>query len=35
MDFGVALQFQNYALKPKDMNGCDLGWWKINEVMYV
>uniref|UniRef100_A0A7N8YHF0 Transmembrane serine protease 7 n=1 Tax=Mastacembelus armatus TaxID=205130 RepID=A0A7N8YHF0_9TELE len=32
---GVALQFQNYVLKPKEMKGCDDGWWKVNEVMYV
>lgn len=32
---GVALQFQNYELKPKDMKSCDQGWWKVNELMYV
>lgn len=32
---GVALHFKNYILKTKDMKGCDFGWWKINEVMYV
>lgn len=32
---GVALQFQNYELKPKDMKSCDQGWWKISEVMYL
>lgn len=32
---GVALHFQNYELKPKDMKSCDQGWWKISEVMYV
>ncbi|KAK2859467.1 hypothetical protein Q5P01_004087 [Channa striata] len=31
---GVALQFQNYALKPKDIKGCDSGWWKINEIIF-
>ncbi|KAL4001023.1 hypothetical protein ACER0C_006322 [Sarotherodon galilaeus] len=31
---GVALRFHNYVLKPKDMNGCDQGWWKVNEVIY-
>uniref|UniRef100_A0A8D3EDP6 Transmembrane protease serine 7 n=1 Tax=Scophthalmus maximus TaxID=52904 RepID=A0A8D3EDP6_SCOMX len=32
---GVALQFHNYVLKPKDMKGCDHGWWRVNEIMYV
>ncbi|KAM6900144.1 transmembrane protease serine 7 [Xenentodon cancila] len=31
---GVALQFHNYALKPKEMKGCDNGWWRINEVIF-
>ncbi|CAM9209603.1 unnamed protein product [Lampetra planeri] len=31
---GVALHFQNYVLKPKDMKGCDHGWWKVNENIY-
>nr|XP_020455605.1 transmembrane protease serine 7 isoform X2 [Monopterus albus] len=31
---GVALQFQNYVLKPKDIKGCDQGWWKINEIVF-
>ncbi|XP_029385524.1 uncharacterized protein LOC115061354 [Echeneis naucrates] len=32
--FGVALQFQNYVLKPKDMKSCDQGWWKVNEIIF-
>lgn len=32
---GVALLFHNYVLKPKDMRGCEHGWWKVNEIMYV
>lgn len=32
---GVALQFENYALKPEDIKGCESGWWRVNEVMYV
>lgn len=32
---GVALHFQSYELKPKDMKSCDQGWWKISEIMYV
>ncbi|XP_030622983.1 uncharacterized protein LOC115806430 [Chanos chanos] len=31
---GVALTFQNYILKLKDLKACDHGWWKINEVIY-
>ncbi|XP_028289996.1 transmembrane protease serine 7 isoform X2 [Gouania willdenowi] len=31
---GVALQFQNYVLKPKDMKPCDHGWWKVNEIIF-
>ncbi|XP_023805891.1 transmembrane protease serine 7 [Oryzias latipes] len=31
---GVALQFQNYELKPKEMKGCDSGWWKVNELIF-
>ncbi|XP_060949549.1 transmembrane protease serine 7 [Limanda limanda] len=31
---GVALQFQNYILKPKGMKGCDSGWWKVNEIIF-
>ncbi|XP_056868716.1 transmembrane protease serine 7, partial [Takifugu flavidus] len=31
---GVALQFQNYELKPKDMKSCDQGWWKISEIIF-
>ncbi|CAB1454415.1 unnamed protein product [Pleuronectes platessa] len=31
---GVALQFQNYILKPKGMKGCDYGWWKVNEIIF-
>ncbi|XP_019750472.1 transmembrane protease serine 7 [Hippocampus comes] len=31
---GVALQLQNYVLKPKDMKGCEHGWWRVNEVIY-
>ncbi|TKS87754.1 Transmembrane protease serine 7 [Collichthys lucidus] len=31
---GVALQFQNYVLKPKDIKSCDHGWWKINEIIF-
>ncbi|XP_075906554.1 transmembrane protease serine 7 [Nelusetta ayraudi] len=31
---GVALQFQNYELKPKDMKSCDQGWWKVNELIF-
>ncbi|XP_026217836.1 transmembrane protease serine 7 [Anabas testudineus] len=31
---GVALQFLNYELKPKEVKGCDSGWWKINEVIF-
>ncbi|XP_041823608.1 transmembrane protease serine 7 [Melanotaenia boesemani] len=33
-NLGVALQFQNYALKPKEMKGCDSGWWRVNEVIF-
>uniref|UniRef100_A0A4W6DNX0 CUB domain-containing protein n=1 Tax=Lates calcarifer TaxID=8187 RepID=A0A4W6DNX0_LATCA len=32
--FGVALQFENYVLKPKDMKACDHGWWKVNEIIF-
>ncbi|XP_013857713.1 transmembrane protease serine 7 [Austrofundulus limnaeus] len=31
---GVALHFQNYVLKPKDMKGCNNGWWRVNEVIF-
>ncbi|XP_043928445.1 transmembrane protease serine 7 [Protopterus annectens] len=31
---GLALTFYNYALKEKGIEGCSLGWWKINENMY-
>ncbi|XP_043961464.1 suppressor of tumorigenicity 14 protein [Gambusia affinis] len=31
---GVALQFENYALKPEDIKGCDSGWWRVNEVIF-
>ncbi|XP_070784504.1 transmembrane protease serine 7 [Enoplosus armatus] len=31
---GVALQFQNYVLKPKDLKACDQGWWKVNEIIF-
>ncbi|KAM9333600.1 transmembrane protease serine 7 [Pholidichthys leucotaenia] len=31
---GVALQFHNYVLKPKEMNGCEHGWWKVNEIIF-
>nr|XP_033494828.1 transmembrane protease serine 7 [Epinephelus lanceolatus] len=31
---GVALQFQNYVLKPKGMKGCEHGWWKVNEIIF-
>ncbi|XP_068199736.1 transmembrane protease serine 7 isoform X1 [Antennarius striatus] len=31
---GVALQFQNYELKLKDMKSCDHGWWKVNEIIF-
>ncbi|KAF0028110.1 hypothetical protein F2P81_019197 [Scophthalmus maximus] len=31
---GVALQFHNYVLKPKDMKGCDHGWWRVNEIIF-
>ncbi|KAM4605919.1 transmembrane protease serine 7 [Polymixia lowei] len=31
---GVALKFQNYVLKPKDMKGCEHGWWKVNEIIF-
>ncbi|XP_061569661.1 transmembrane protease serine 7 [Cololabis saira] len=34
LNLGVALQFHNYALKPKEMKGCDNGWWRINEVIF-
>ncbi|XP_075308316.1 transmembrane protease serine 7 [Odontesthes bonariensis] len=33
-NLGVALQFKNYVLKPKDMKGCDSGWWRVNEVIF-
>ncbi|XP_072116359.1 transmembrane protease serine 7 [Mobula birostris] len=32
--FGLALKFHNYTLKEKGIEGCDHGWWKINEKMY-
>ncbi|XP_051870429.1 uncharacterized protein LOC127569668 [Pristis pectinata] len=32
--FGLALKFHNYTLKEKGLEGCDHGWWKINEKMY-
>ncbi|XP_037550027.1 transmembrane protease serine 7 [Nematolebias whitei] len=31
---GVALHFENYALKSKDMNGCNNGWWRVNEDIF-
>ncbi|TNN88878.1 Transmembrane protease serine 7 [Liparis tanakae] len=31
---GVALQFQNYVLKPKELKGCEHGWWKVNEIIF-
>ncbi|XP_010736745.3 transmembrane protease serine 7 [Larimichthys crocea] len=31
---GVALKFQNYVLKPKDIKSCDHGWWKVNEIIF-
>ncbi|XP_048122344.1 transmembrane protease serine 7 [Alosa alosa] len=31
---GVALTFQNYMLKLKDLNACEHGWWKVNEIIY-
>ncbi|KAL6097858.1 tmprss7 [Pungitius sinensis] len=31
---GVALQFENYVLKPKEVNGCEHGWWKVNEIIF-
>ncbi|XP_063063578.1 transmembrane protease serine 7 [Engraulis encrasicolus] len=31
---GVALTFQNYILRLKDLQSCEHGWWKINEVIY-
>ncbi|XP_034718683.1 uncharacterized protein LOC117938269 [Etheostoma cragini] len=31
---GVALQFENYVLKPKAMEGCEHGWWKVNEIIF-
>ncbi|XP_018616564.2 transmembrane protease serine 7 [Scleropages formosus] len=31
---GVALKFHNYILNLKDLNGCDHGWWKVNEIIY-
>ncbi|XP_076014040.1 transmembrane protease serine 7 [Genypterus blacodes] len=31
---GVALKFQNYVLKPKDMKGCEHGWWKVNAMIF-
>ncbi|MEQ2286387.1 hypothetical protein AMECASPLE_001993 [Ameca splendens] len=33
-NLGVALQFQNYVLKQKDMKGCNDGWWKVNKVIF-
>ncbi|XP_071400304.1 transmembrane protease serine 7 [Centroberyx affinis] len=33
-DLGVALKFQNYVLKPKDMKSCEHGWWKVNEIIF-
>ncbi|XP_069059571.1 transmembrane protease serine 7 [Pleurodeles waltl] len=33
-DLGIALKFHNYAIKEKNVNGCEHGWWKINEEMY-
>ncbi|XP_069492345.1 transmembrane protease serine 7 [Ambystoma mexicanum] len=34
VNLGVALKFHNYAIKVKNINGCEHGWWKINEEMY-
>ncbi|KAF7668849.1 hypothetical protein LDENG_00279650 [Lucifuga dentata] len=31
---GVALKFQNYVLKRKDLKGCEHGWWKVNEIIF-
>nr|XP_015196760.1 PREDICTED: transmembrane protease serine 7 [Lepisosteus oculatus] len=31
---GIALRFENYLLKEKDLKGCEHGWWKINEIIY-
>ncbi|KAM9774494.1 transmembrane protease serine 7 isoform X2 [Syngnathus typhle] len=31
---GVALQLKNYVLRPKDMKGCEHGWWRVNEVIF-
>uniref|UniRef100_A0A8C1BTB8 Transmembrane protease serine 7 n=1 Tax=Cyprinus carpio carpio TaxID=630221 RepID=A0A8C1BTB8_CYPCA len=31
---GVALRFQNYMLKLKDLQNCEHGWWKVNEIIY-
>ncbi|XP_020501156.2 transmembrane protease serine 7 isoform X2 [Labrus bergylta] len=33
-DLGVALHFENYVLKPKNMKACDQGWWKINDIIF-
>lgn len=30
---GVALKFQNYVLKLKDIAACEHGWWKVKEIM--
>ncbi|XP_029935278.1 transmembrane protease serine 7 [Myripristis murdjan] len=31
---GVALKFENYTLKAKDMKGCEHGWWKVNDIIF-
>ncbi|CAB1341008.1 unnamed protein product [Coregonus sp. 'balchen'] len=31
---GVALKFQNYVLKLKDITACEHGWWKVKEIIY-
>ncbi|XP_036790880.1 transmembrane protease serine 7 [Oncorhynchus mykiss] len=31
---GVALKFQNYVLKLKDIAACEHGWWKVKEIIY-
>ncbi|XP_015239878.1 PREDICTED: transmembrane protease serine 7 [Cyprinodon variegatus] len=33
-NLGIALHFQNYVLKQKDMKSCDSGWWRVNEVIF-
>nr|XP_057915802.1 transmembrane protease serine 7 isoform X2 [Doryrhamphus excisus] len=31
---GVALHFHGYVLKPKDLKGCEHGWWRIKEAIF-